>query len=464
MRIREILMSIKETAGTLDKKQILKDNMNDTLQMIFEDTYSDRKYHVKKYNIWECGDLTLDDNYDTFHSMLKLLSERTVTGKAAIELVENTIGMYVLDDQWVLNGIMEKNLKIGISKDNFNDVMGNAIENFEVALAYNLEKVKGVNVLDGTYFASRKCDGARCITFATWDADNKTYDIVFKSRQGKEFKTLDKLKPIMSKALIDMQLDHLGDYNCFCDFVVDGEMCIVDKNGNEHFNWIMKEITRKNHTIKNPHYKMFDILCPSVAPTVEWNKLGYTDSDFSEGVVFEDRYGLLKDLELYIDEKQYASVLEQELITSQEDFDRWTKKASDGEWEGFMLRKNAVYKSGRTKDLLKVKKFKTNDYYIKKILTGKATYNENGAKEYDVVSALVIEHRGNEVFVGSGISKEQRIDWYHNPEKIIGMCVRVKYFEETRDSKTGKLSLRFPVLDYIYGKKRFDEICDQYIE
>lgn len=454
MRIREILMSIKETAGTLDKKQILKDNMNDVLQMIFEDTYSDRKYHVKKYSVQETGDLTLDKNYDTFHSMLEQLAERTVTGKSAIELVERTIGMYILEDQWVLDGVMEKNLKIGISKDNFNDAMGNVIENFEVALAYNLEKVKGVDVLDGTYLASRKCDGARCITFATWDADNKTYNIVFKSRQGKEFKTLDKLKPVMSKSLIEWQLNIVDGYEELDNIVIDGEMCIIDENGDEHFNWIMKEITRKNHTIENPHYKMFDILCSGVAPTNEWNKLGYTDRDFSEGLVFEHRYGMLCDFEYFIEEKQYASVLEQELITSQEDFDRWAKKASDGEWEGFMLRKNAVYKSGRTKDLLKVKKFQDAEYIVEDVVTGKATYNKGGAKEYDICSAIVINHKGNRVEVGSGLSFDQRIKWYNNPQEIVGKTITVQYFEETTNKNNNMISLRFPVLKYVYEDGR----------
>lgn len=436
MKIREVLEKIKDTAGTLAKKQILKDNMNDVIKNIFEDTYSDRKYHVKKYNVREIGFLTIDEYYSEFRAVLDALSERKITGNEAKSLVESVIGSFVPEDQWILNGIMNKNLKIGISKDNFNDVCGNAIENFEVALAYNLEKVKGVDVLDGTYLASRKCDGARCITII----DTIENTIVFKSRQGKEFKTLDNLK---NPLLATFRQCIPGKY------VIDGEMCILDENGDEHFNWIMREITRKNHTIKNPHYKIFDILNYNQFVGVE------------ESVNFSIRYQVLKDIFADCD---WYSVLEQERITCQEDFDRWTQKVSDGGWEGFMLRKDVPYESGRTKDLLKVKKFKTNDYYIKKILTGKTTYNENGAKEYDIVSALVIEHRGNEVFVGSGISKEQRIDWYHNPEKIIGMCVRVKYFEETCDSKTGKLSLRFPVLDYIYGKKRFDEICDQYIE
>lgn len=215
MKIREILETIKDTSGTLDKKQILKDNMNDVLQMIFEDTYSDRKYHVKKYNVLYTSSYTLDEHYSIFRDMLDQLSERTVTGKAAIKLVEDTIGWYVPEDQWVLNGVMEKNLKVGISKDNFNDVTGNTIDKFEVALAYNLEKVKGVNVLDGTYLASRKCDGARCITII----DTIENTIVFKSRQGKEFKTLDNLK----KPLLDA-IRHYGFGPNI--YIIDGEMCM----------------------------------------------------------------------------------------------------------------------------------------------------------------------------------------------------------------------------------------------
>lgn len=458
MTISEILESIKETAGTLDKKKILKDNMSDTIKQIFEDAYSDRKYYVKNYNIWSQGSLTIDYNYDTFHSMLNLLANRVVTGNAAIELVSDTIGMYVLEDQWVLNGIMDRNLKIGISKDNFNDVVGNAIEKFEVALAHHLEKVKGVDPLDGTYFASRKCDGARCLAFCNWDFDNKKYNITFKSRQGKEFKTLDVLKPVLAKALIDWQLEVVDGYEELDNFVIDGEICIVDENGDEHFNKIMREITRKNHTIKNPHYKMFDILCSSSTPTEEWNKLGYITDKTEEGMIFEDRYNMLKDFECFIGcfigGKQYASVLKQELITSQEDFDRWSKYVSNYGWEGFMLRKNEVYKSGRTKDLLKVKKFQDAEYIVNDVVFGKATYNEGGSKEYDIVSALVIEHKGNKVEVGSGLSKDQRINWRNNPNEIIGKTITVQYFEETVNKNNDLISLRFPVLKYVYENGR----------
>ena len=35
------------------------------------------------------------------------------------------------------------------------------------------------------------------------------------------------------------------------DFVLDGEICLIDEFGNDDFQGIMKEIKRKDHTIQN---------------------------------------------------------------------------------------------------------------------------------------------------------------------------------------------------------------------
>ena len=61
-----------------------------------------------------------------------------------------------------------------------------------------------------------------------------------------------------------------------------------------------------------------------------------------------------------------------------------------------MLRKDEPYKSGRTKDLLKVKKFQDAEYIVEDVVLGTATYNKGGgAKTYNVCSAIVINHKGN---------------------------------------------------------------------
>lgn len=131
-------------------------------------------------------------------------------------------------------------------------------------------------------------------------------------------------------------------------------------------------------------------------------------------------------------------------------FDAWIELARTEKWEGCMLRKDAPYKRGRSKDLLKIKDMQDAEYEVIGIETGKATYNEGGHKEFNVVSAIKIVHKGNIVSVGSGLSKEQRLRWYEHPEEILGEIVTIQYFEETKDSKTETYSLRFPVLKYVY--------------
>ena len=69
------------------------------------------------------------------------------------------------------------------------------------------------------------------------------------------------------------------------------------------------------------------------------------------------------------------------------------------------------------------------------------------------VGNLVIEHKGNKVGVGTGLSLAQRKRWYEHPEEIIGKQICVKFFEETVD-QNGNPSLRFPVLKYVYEEDR----------
>lgn len=430
MKVREVFELIKNTPGSNDKKTILNRYMSPTIKKIFEDAYGDQMYYVKKYNITSSGSLTIDENYDMFHAILVKLSTRELTGNLAIALVETIINSFVAEDQWILNAIMERNLKIGLSLDNFDKVAGNT-KKFEVALAHNLDKVKNVNPIDGTYFASRKLDGCRTICKVNNYYNNGTLmqDVTFLSRSGKEFTTLSNLiEPI--KSFIKEE----GEW------VLDGECCIMEGE-NENFNLLMREVTRKNHTIENPRYNIFDILTLN-----EFNGLSISPN-------FEMRYNKLK--MLYTQCKSPSlSILNQERITSQEDFDRWTGYVDKNHWEGFMLRKDAPYKSGRSKDLLKVKKFLDAEYIIEDVITGKVSYNENGTKEYDAVTALIIDHKGTKVQVGSGLSKEQRLDWYSNPNNIIGKTVTIQYFEETINKNDDSLSLRFPVLKYVYENGR----------
>ena len=70
-----------------------------------------------------------------------------------------------------------------------------------------------------------------------------------------------------------------------------------------------------------------------------------------------------------------------------------------------------------------------------------------------MLSNVIVEHKGNEVGVGSGFSIEERIEFHNDPSKIIGKVLTIQYFEESKN-KQGEYSLRFPTIKVIHGNER----------
>jgi DNA ligase-1 len=440
MTISQLFANIEKTAGVTDKSVLMQQALQDAniapiITQIYQDTYdSQRKYGVHKFQILPIyGNKTLENDYCYFHDLLNKLANRELTGNAAIEAVEVAIAQFVNEDKQILASILNKKLTIGLSKTTFEKLTGTSTQaaDFAVTLACLLEKVKDVNPIDGTWYASRKCDGIRTVAKIT--KNNGSTTVEFISRQGKPITTLDNVKPALQWLVRDLD-DGV--------YYADGEGCIVDANGDEDFQSILKEIRRKDWTIANPCYQLFDFV-------TEDEFLGKTKSKN-----FDARYAKMLQM---IEGNTFPTikVLKQEVLNSQADFDRWEKYVSVGNWEGFMLRKNEEFKTGRIKTLLKVKKFLDAEYIVKDLEIAEMTTAEPGLGnvKYTGVKSLIIEHKGSKVNVGSGLTKEQRKEWYADPSKIIGKTVTIKYFEETQD-QSGSYSLRFPVLKAVYEDGR----------
>ena len=85
---------------------------------------------------------------------------------------------------------------------------------------------------------------------------------------------------------------------------------------------------------------------------------------------------------------------------------------------------------------------------------GPFRYIKDGTEvEEEMLSAVLIEHKGNIVRVGSGFSIDQRKMFFKNPTGIIGNEITVQYFEESQN-QNGEYSLRFPVIKVIHDKER----------
>ena len=72
------------------------------------------------------------------------------------------------------------------------------------------------------------------------------------------------------------------------NLVFDGELCLIDENGNDDFQGIMKQIRRKDHTIPNPKFKIFDFI-----PLDDFNK---KESSFPN--INESRTGIIDILKI----------------------------------------------------------------------------------------------------------------------------------------------------------------------
>lgn len=227
MKIFDLFKEIESTPKSSVKKKILSENLNQTVKTIFEDAYdTDRQYYIKKLDlsnnnkINKFGELTIDDNYNIFHEGLNKLNNREITGNDASIYIADIINKYNNEDQIILLRILKRNLKIGLSYDSFLDIIGERKSKFEVALAENLNKVKNVNPIDGTYFISRKLDGVRCICYVKKYIDNneQKFDIKFISRQNKEFTTLSNLIEPIKKFMKNIYLN---------EWIIDGEICMM---------------------------------------------------------------------------------------------------------------------------------------------------------------------------------------------------------------------------------------------
>lgn len=443
--ITSLVKELRATNSLIKKEEVLnkywqREDFRPILEKLFHAVYDyDRQYYITSANIlkfkkkasyqaqvinnpWCFADSV------TLWGLLDELSERIITGNLALTVVNEFLRVRQFNDeqQAIIFNIIDKDLKCGLSEVTINKVYGNIIPQFKVALAQKLDK----EVLDKTYVCSRKLDGCRCITII-----KNQFDIKFFSRQGKEFDTLNTLKK---------DIENLVEIGVISDnTVLDGEICITDEKGKEDFQSVMKEIKRKDHTIQNPMYIMFDLLTLD-----EFNK-GTSNKGYRERLNYLQT--IYNDLSLI--NNKHLRVVEHFDYTPEE-FKKWQQKVIDNGWEGLIARKNVPYENKRSKNMLKIKSFQDEEFKVIGVEEGDAQELINGVMhKIKCVGSLIVEYKGNKVNVGTGLSLEQRKRWYKHPEEIIGSTITVKFFEPTQN-QDGSWSLRFPVLKAVYKGER----------
>jgi DNA ligase-1 len=423
--LRLFIDEMQATSSSLDKVAILK-RQSEFIQKVLEYTYNPYKqYHVTSKTIKKNPELFTLKGYDDLFDLLDALNKRTVTGHKAISCVNQFIAdstVMTHDDTELLYRIIDKDLEIRAGAKVINKAFPGLIPEFNVALA---KEYDGKCEWNDNWYASRKLDGVRCLAVVNEEGTCTLY-----SRMGKEFTTLNKIKEAIEATNI-------------INTVFDGEVCLMDEDGNEDFQGIMKQLRRKDHQIKNPVFMIFDMIHK---PDFDKNK--------SEEILSERLHKLRSWIGPQGIMKPFRTLryLDQFQVTGDEHFSTWNEMANDNNWEGFMVRKDVGYEGKRSKNLLKVKTFHDAEYTVIDAEVDEMRIVKDGREEYlDMLAQVWIEHKGYKVKVGSGFTQEQRLKYAY--ADIIGKTITVQYFEETKNDKGG-ISLRFPTVKHIYENER----------
>lgn len=305
--------------------------------------------------------------------------------------------------------IITKTLKLGIDAKTVNKVYGKGfIPTFDVMLGTSIENCK---IPDGTWFSiSHKLNGNRCVYYK-----GKLY-----TRQGKEYTGLEHI-------IKDIE----SIYNK--DVILDGELIyknheeLSDSEAFQKGTGIAQTKSDKNKT--SLKLVVFDIM--------HKDEFERGDSDDT----YKERCFLIEGLRSRIERDRLENLAVVDIFyqgTDQSKIWKWLDYAEDNDLEGLMLNLDTPYECKRTKNLIKVKRFHTADLRV-------IGCEEGTGRNKGRMGALIADFKGNPVNVGSGFSDELRVELWKNRDSIIDSIIEVKYKEITRDKKTNKESLQFPV-------------------
>ena len=215
-KLQDFVNEMKSTSSLLEKKAIIEKVKNDNfITNALYYTYNEfLKFNVTSKNCKKLDHIIDEEcGFVDIWELLDDLNNRTYTGHDAIAMVNGFIDQHKEYEDLIFS-IIDRNLEIRASESVINKVIPGLIPTFDVALATKYEP-KFCDFENEEWLASRKLDGVRCIIRKEQD------EITAYSRQGNEFTTLQKV--------LDDVVKWPGD------FVLDGEICLMDKDGNEDF-------------------------------------------------------------------------------------------------------------------------------------------------------------------------------------------------------------------------------------
>ena len=421
--ISTIFDSLAADNSRLAKEAILTENKDNkelqrTIKLALDPLISFYIRKIPAYNKKAKGSRTLAWAMDTIQNEF---ATRNVTGNAAIELLTNVLESLYEADAGVIEKIIKKDLRCGVSEATANKIWPNLVSTYPVMLASGFDQ-KLVDKIKFPAYCQLKLDGMR------FNAIVRNGTVEYRSRNGKELNIPSKL---FSDALLKLA-DLYG-----ADYVFDGELLVVDSAG--------KPLDRKTGNgilSKGVKGTMSDKEASMVRVTL-WDAIPFTG--FQAGVYktpYNERFmELMQNVDFLKGVSTIGHLVDivwtKEVNTQLEAQNIFEKFLADGQ-EGTILKsKTNIWEDKRSKEQIKFK----GELECDLVVVG---WEEGTGKNVGRLGALVCESSDGliQVNVGSGYSDEQRKEY--TKKYTNGKIVTVKYNARIKDRGDGVERLFLP--------------------
>lgn len=419
MSIHQIISQLAATSSRLEKEAILRANSeNDLLKSVIKlalDPFI--QFYIRKIPKYKASKVTL-----TLASALDKLGElssRNKTGNAGIEHLTYIMESVNAEDALVIERVIEKDLRCGVSEATVNKIWPRFIPTYPVMLASGFEG-KLIEKFNWPGFVQLKLDGMR------FNAIVRNGKVELRSRNGKELN--------IPNELFHQSFTELAKFYQE-DVVFDGELLVINDSG--------KPLDRKTgngiltKSIKGTQSKAE----AGMVRATLWDAIPF--NAFVEGVFDTPYHKRLKSLTTSLTNvpqnlAHLLSIVETKEVENQYQATELFNKYLQLGFEGTILKdRNGIWEDKRSKGQIKFKGELECDLKV-------VDWEEGTGKNKGRLGNLVVESSDGVIRVGVGTGFTD-LDRDTIKPNVVGKIVSIKYNARIQDKRGNVESLFLPV-------------------